>query len=76
MGSNNQEIKDAYKKYYSKIKPTVNTMKFFIDFYPLVDSSKIAHKFPSELYSLYLKMVELEILEMQESVQNDYLNSL
>jgi hypothetical protein len=76
MGSNNQEIKDAYEMDYKTIMPTVNTMKFFIDFYQLVDSTKIAHQFPLELYSLYLKMVELEILEMREIVQDNYLKSL
>jgi hypothetical protein len=79
--SADQDIKKAYKNDYSKIMPSLDAMKFFIDFYGTVDTSVIYSDVSDQSYYTYLKYsylraAESKISEMQKLVQNDYLDTL
>lgn len=67
--------------FYKGIKPTDIMMKFFIDFYPLVDKSKIKQSggFYSFIgmyrsFDIYLNRVESVLKIMRKVVQERYLN--
>jgi hypothetical protein len=79
--SPDQKIRKAYKKFYNKIMPSLDAMKFFIDFYGTVDTSVLYSDVSDQSYYTYLKYsylraAESKIGEMQRLVQNDYLDTL